>query len=54
MAFSMEMIDRWKDEPVIGKDEFETLRLTFSREAKVEALKEFLNKIDEEAGNADA
>lgn len=41
-----EMIDKWNEQNVIGKDEFETLKLLFIREGKKEGLREFINILE--------
>ena len=49
LKLSSELIDKWKNENIIGATEFETLKLLFTRESKVEGLKEFLNLLETEA-----
>ena len=41
-----ETIDKWNEQNVIGKNEFETLKLLFTREGKKEGLKEFFETIE--------
>ena len=46
IKFAAKIIDEWKDSPVVTDSEYQTLRLTIQRESKVEALKEFLDKLE--------
>lgn len=39
-------IDQIQNMNVIGSNEFETLKLTFTREAKIQALKDFFNELE--------
>ena len=41
-----ETLDKWNEQNVIGKDEFETLKLLFTREGKKEGLREFFEIIE--------
>jgi len=41
-----ETIDKWQEQNVIGKDEFETLKLLFTREGKIQGLREFFEIIE--------
>jgi hypothetical protein len=41
-----EAIDKWNEQNVIGKDEFETLKLLFIREGKKEGLREFFSILE--------
>ena len=45
--FANSMIDEWKEENIIGNTEYDTIRMAIRREAKVEALREFIKKLDE-------
>ena len=42
-----EVIKRWQDENVIGATEFETMKLLFMREGKINGLREFFKYLDE-------
>lgn len=42
-------LDEWQKQNVIGTTEFETLKLTFNKEFKTQALKEFLELLEKEA-----
>jgi DNA primase large subunit len=46
IKLSSEIIEKWNEDNVIGKDEFETLKLLFTREGKKEGLREFLNALE--------
>lgn len=46
---SADKIDQWLGQNVIGDTSYETLKLTFEKEFKVQGLKEFLNFLEEEA-----
>ena len=41
-----ETLDKWNEQSIIGKDEFETLKLLFIREGKKQGLKEFFDFIE--------
>jgi len=41
-----ETIDKWNEQNVIGKDEFETLKLLFINEGKKQGLKEFFDFLE--------
>jgi len=41
-----ETIDKWREQNVIGKDEFETLKLLFIKEGKIQGLREFFEIIE--------
>jgi len=41
-----ETIDKWNEQNVIGKNEFETLKLLFIKEGKKEGLREFFEIIE--------
>ena len=41
-----ETIEKWNEQSVVGKDEFETLKLLFTREGKKQGLKEFFDFIE--------
>jgi len=41
-----ETIEKWNEQNVIGKDEFETLKLLFIREGKKVGLREFFNILE--------
>lgn len=49
VAYYGKVIDRWSGESVMGKDQFETLKKAIWREAKIEALKEFIEGMEKEA-----
>jgi hypothetical protein len=42
-------IDKWDNENVIGNTDFETLKLTFSKEYKKQGLRDFLDLVEREA-----
>ena len=39
-------VDKWKDQNIIGKDEFETMKLLFTREGKIQGLREFFEILE--------
>jgi hypothetical protein len=41
-----DVIEKWREENVIGNNEFETLKLLFIREGKIAGLKEFINYLE--------
>lgn len=41
-----EIIEKWNEQNVIGKDEFETLKLLFIREGKKAGLREFFDILE--------
>lgn len=41
-----EVIDKWNEENVVGKNTFETMKLLFTREGKKAGLKEFFNILE--------
>jgi hypothetical protein len=48
---SAELTDKWLNSNVIGESQYETLKLTFSKEFKVQGVRDFLNFLEEEALN---
>jgi hypothetical protein len=46
IKFADELMNEWKSVGVKGETEFETIWRTATREAKVDALKEFLEKLE--------
>ena len=48
LLFLAEFIDKLRDENVIGSTEFETLRLLFIRDGKVQGLKQFFDNLDQQ------
>jgi hypothetical protein len=46
IKLSAEIMDKWHNDNVIGKDQFETLKLLFIREGKLQGLREFLNALE--------
>lgn len=43
------LTDKWKDENCVGDNEFNTLKLLFTREGRIGALTEFLTFLDHES-----
>lgn len=41
-----EVVEKWNNDNVIGKDSFETLKLLFMREGKKAGLKEFFDILE--------
>lgn len=41
-------ISQWESENVIGASSYETLKLVFTREAKIQGLKDFFNSLETE------
>ena len=46
---SAELTDKWLNQNVIGDSEFETLKMVFGKEFKVQGVRDFLNYLEEEA-----
>jgi len=46
IKLSGEIVEKWNNDNVIGKDEFETLKLLFMREGKKEGLREFFSILE--------
>ena len=44
-----EVLDGWRRETGVGFNEFETLKLTFVREGRIEGLKSFFEYLDDQA-----
>ena len=44
-----EFLAKWKDEPGVGFDEFNTLKLVFTREGKIEGLTSFFKFLDDQS-----
>ena len=47
-----ETIEKWQKENVIGVSEFETLKMVFTRENKIQGVKDFLEKLEQYAGES--
>jgi len=45
-AFQAKMVETWNKQPIVGENEFQTLKNAISLEAKVEGLKEFFDSAE--------
>ena len=48
LSYANETIDQWHDENVIGTNEFDTLKLLFTKQGKIDGLKAFLAGLEKE------
>jgi len=49
LEIATKLLEQIAEENTIGREEFETLKLVFLREGKLQGIKTFLNKLDQVA-----
>lgn len=49
LKFYEAMLEKWKAETGIGFNEFDTLKLTFMKEGKINGLKNFFDELENQA-----